>query len=335
MGENSKIQWTDHTYNPWRGCTKVSAGCAHCYAETLSKRNPAVLGHWGRGAERVLSADSYRNLPYRWNREAKAAGERRRVFALSLGDWLDDEVPLEFQFGLLCDIRDNDALDWLLLTKRPQNWRPLLQKVAARFRTEFVRRWLNGDAPQHVWLGVSIEDQQTADERIPWLLELPAVVRFVSYEPALGPVDLHRILVHEPTDENDPSVILDALTGHIAGPDDRIARLAWVIAGGESGPHARPAHPEWFRSVRDQCAAAGVPFFFKQHGEWLATEFSTLDQDELRGQMAWVNRDGQYVKRVRERDLLRGFEHVRRIGKRVAGRLLDGVEHNGFPEVRS
>lgn len=323
MGENSKIEWTDHTYNPWRGCRRVSAGCDHCYAERQGKRNPKVLGNWGEGAERVLSADAYRELPYKWNKAAKAEGVRRRVFALSLGDWLDDEVPPAFLFGLLSDIHDNDALDWLLLTKRPENWRTRLSTVLRYAPVEWISEWLDGKAPAHIWIGTSVENQAAADARILQLLQIPAALRFLSCEPLLGPVYLKQQNPDGfwPPNAPQPDV---AWLRHKDWPDDFdywTTGVNWVIVGGESGPHARPLHPEWARSLRDQCQAAHVPFFFKQWGEWIPRkplcELTTGDitEDITAGRIhRW--RDGQYAYRV---------------GKKVAGCLLDGREWKELP----
>lgn len=288
--ENSKIEWTDHSFNPWRGCTKVSPGCANCYAETLSHRNPAVLGQWGPGKPRVRAAAAMWRKPIKWNREAgfdeyhRLEGNKRqrvlglpeippdrpRVFCASLADWLDDEVPVEWLADLLGLIHDTPNLDWLLLTKRPQNWKPRLLAVYEHTQDHklaaFVNAWgARGEAPANVWIGTSVEDQQRADERIPHLLEIPARVRFLSCEPLLGAVDLR-----EPVQIGRRRVMEGILPTHVAGDVSTTFKgldgIHWVIAGGESGPHARPMHPDWARGLRDQCAAAGVAFFMKQMG---------------------------------------------------------------------
>lgn len=249
MGENSKIGWTHHTWNLWRGCTEVSPACDHCYARELAKRNPAVLGQWGRGAPRVLAADAYRRLPLKWNQQAAADGERRRVFALSMGDWLDDEVPESWLAELLDMVRQTPHLDWLLLTKRPQNWKRRLEQASQCFGPEnIVEDWLHGEAPHNVWIGTTVENQLWADYRIPQLLEIPARVRFLSCEPIVGEFDFSHV-----------SWIKWFRISH---------GLSWVIAGGESGHHARAMKPEWIRNLRDECKTADMPFFFKQWGEW-------------------------------------------------------------------
>lgn len=232
MGQTTGIEWTDHSFNPWRGCTKVSAGCEHCYAETLSKRNPKTLGTWGPRGVRVVAAESYWRQPLKWNREAEAAGERRRVFCASLADVFEDwtgpivhggnhrpaevaitadavfdeagprQLTMQDLRRRLFQLIDNTfQLDWLLLTKRPENIRRL---IPGRAR---CAAWPDCTHPQceadhfyaNVWLGISVEDQATADERVPILLDTPAAVRFVSCEPMLSMIDLSEYLGHKET----------------------------------------------------------------------------------------------------------------------------------------
>lgn len=264
--KNSKIEWTDHTFNPWIGCTKVSPGCANCYAASLDHR----WGHdsWGPGKPRRRTSAANWKQPLKWDREAarerdayqQAARDgmvdelnlteprRPRVFCASLADWLDDEVPIAWLADLLDLIRRTPNLDWLLLTKRPQNW----YKRVSAVDSEFAESWIDcidmperGDIPPNIWVGTTVEDQARADERIPHLLRIPARVRFLSCEPLLGPVDFSRI----------PPVMEETIPG-----------IGWVICGGESGPKARPIDLAWARSLKDQCEASGVPFFMKQLG---------------------------------------------------------------------
>lgn len=318
--ENSKIEWCAHTFNMWRGCTKVSAGCANCYAETQSKRNLAVLGVWGPKGTRVVAAESQWKEPLRWQREAAAAGVRARVFCASFADVFEDwradmtdakarpllrcaecgqwraagytchgearTVPLTMAHvrrRLLRLIGDTPNLDWLLLTKRPENVlrlsREALSPELAIEEAEAVEPSVLdccefGEAFPNVWLGTSVEDQQVADARIPHLLGVPARVRFLSCEPLLGPVDLRSQL------ENDDvgfcnacgrTDLLDEVTGncrHCGDPRVREGRtlLSWVIVGGESGPRSRPMHREWADALVQQCRAAAVPVFVKQLG---------------------------------------------------------------------
>ena len=214
MSTATKIEWCDATFNPWIGCTKVSPGCAHCYAATLdSQRYSKNLGggtkvapvsHWGPGAPRHLTS-TWRD-PIKWNRQAAPdfagphpwfSGPRPRIFCASLADWLDSEVPLAWLSDLLALIRGTPHLDWLLLTKRPQNWRSRLQELAstqADIGSQIASEWLSGRPLPNIWVGTTTEDQARADERIPLLLQIPARVRFLSCEPMLGPVDLSSVL---------------------------------------------------------------------------------------------------------------------------------------------
>lgn len=321
MGANSKIEWTHHTFNPWRGCTKVSDGCKFCYAETMSGRNPSTLGVWGPRGTRVIAAESYWRQPRKWDAEAKAAGERRRVFCASLADvfegpetmpgaaWSDVEKSRQ---RLLALITETPHLDWLLLTKRPQN------------AVEFARPEWGDEWPHNVWLGTSVENQAAADERIPHLLNVPARVRFLSCEPLLGPVDLSPWIGPDVVDVS--SMSLEEFRAARAAQHRRVAarpRLHWVIVGGESGPKARPMHPEWARGLRDQCVAAGVAFHFKQWGEWVGgvgqeSMYISLQNGESMAGGVTTHAWG------------RGYVSDRR-GKAKAGRLLDGREWDELP----
>jgi protein gp37 len=273
---NSKIEWTDHTFNPWWGCMKVSDGCKHCYAETLDNRWKG--GHWGPGSTRRQMSESYWQQPLKWNKSALTARKPAKVFCASMADvfegHIDTKPHLERLFML---IRDTPLLIWQLLTKRPEN---IMKLIPESWRN----RW-----PDNVWIGTSIENQDTADSRIPHLLRVPAGVRFLSCEPLLGPVDLS--IVYGLYEYDDGKYATKVGSRWADSPD-------WVIAGGESGHGGRPMHPDWVRMIRDQCAAAEVPFFFKQWGEW--------------------GDDGGYMVRV---------------GKKMAGRILDGKEHNEFPTI--
>jgi len=297
MGQDSKIQWTTHTWNPWRGCTKVSPGCANCYAEAMSKRNPAVLGVWGDGGTRVVASESQWREPLKWDRAAKAAGERHRVFCASLADVFEDwdgqvvgsqggrllvdglgawrkesenvtgrdwdKLTLDHARDRLFDLIDaTPNLDWLLLTKRPENLDRMLPWTSAHAGQYRERVWPN------VWVGTTVENQEQADKRIPILLKIPAAVRFLSVEPMLGRVDLGKYLGFQHEDEigiENPDQSLPREQGvpfhdpWVRGPD-------WVICGGESGAKARNFNIHWARDLRDQCKAAGAPFFMKQLG---------------------------------------------------------------------
>ena len=225
MVENTKIEWTDHTFNPWTGCTRVSPGCDHCYAEAMSKRNPGAFGSWEPGARRKRTSMDYWNQPHRWNKAAGKAGNRQRVFCASMADVFDNQAPEEWREDMWEVVRATPHLDWLMLTKRPQN--------IARF---VPRDWDAGYA--NVWLGTTVEDMERARSRIPVLQAVPAAVRFLSCEPLLEGLDLAPWLAR--------------------------GGVHWVIGGGESGPGFRPIDAGWLRALRDQCAAAGTAFFAKQ-----------------------------------------------------------------------
>jgi protein gp37 len=334
--KESNIEWCDHTFNPWEGCTRVSPGCANCYAEARNSRwNGGKAPNWGPGAPRRLTSAANWRQPILWNREAEAEArtalregkpyQRPRVFCASLADWLDEEVPVKWRADLLDLIRQTPALDWLLLTKRPGNFMEFTASVAV-FAGEndnpqledWMDAWVaKGAAPANVWIGTTVEDQRRADERIPKLLEIPARVRFLSCEPLLGPVLLGS------RNMNVPSV----------GMVDRT--IDWVIAGGESGPKARPMHPAWPRGLRDQCAAAGVAFFFKQWGEWLPGEVTESSGTGYRscadGGPIRIVQNVQQQNFGTHPDRFSGSLTTIRVGKNAAGRLLDGVEHNEFP----
>lgn len=237
MAEKSEIAWTDSTFNGWIGCTKVSPACDHCYAESLSKRWMGVK--WGPGEERRRTTASNWRKPVKWNREAEATGVRRRVFCASLADVFDAEVPEHWFTDLLKLIDDTPHLDWQLLTKRP--------KIA--------RKRMPDQPRANIWLGTTVENQEMAAVRIPHVLETPAVIRFLSMEPLLGPVDLFRV--------NSGQFHFNALSKK-EGLAYRTTGIDWVICGGESGHGARTMPVEWAKGIQQQCATAWVPFFMKQ-----------------------------------------------------------------------
>ena len=227
--ENSKIAWTYHSFNPWIGCQKVSPGCDHCYAERdWDHRFHHVK--WGPHGQRKQTTDGTWQGPIRWNCEAGITGERFRVFCASVADWLDNKVPRSWRDDLAQVIHDTPNLDWLMLTKRIENF----DKLAP---------WRRYDVPSHVWIGVTCENQEWFDRRYRHLDDIDAI-RFISYEPALGPLKIGA------------------------------ARPDWVICGGEFGPGARPMKPKWARRLRDECADLDIAFFLKQigsdHSRWPA-----------------------------------------------------------------
>lgn len=277
MGENSGIQWTTHTFNPWVGCQRVSPGCTNCYAEAYDKRvgglpknqrkDPAVAElRWGPKAPRVRTSLANWRKPIAWNEAAELAGERHRVFCASISDVFEEHETIDarWRLELFSLIRQAPRLDWLLLTKRPEAITRVLESVLALSactpagRRDYVSsddgfvatrlwvaQWLSGKAPANVWLGTTVEDQQRADERIPELLKVPATVRFLSMEPLLEAVNITRVL----------RTIDDA------------ARVDWVIIGGESGGNARPFMIDWARDLVRQARNCGAAPFVKQLGE--------------------------------------------------------------------
>lgn len=395
--KDTKIEWCDMTFNPWEGCAKVSPGCANCYAEARNRRFGG--GNWGPGAPRRRTGESNWRSPMNWNaaasdlrekfRQCPACGYRGffdhgcpnddcagfhvgevvrpRVFCASLADWLDPEVPIEWLADLLDLIRRTPHLDWLLLTKRPGNWRARIMDAEVLTDNRELREWLGlwrlsrepggPQPPTNVWIGTSVEDQQRADERIPALLRIPARVRFLSCEPLLGPVDLRRWTEEglecsgcswagsegqSPGEKNYPDTHPEDSEfecpdcgepcGHtpifelLGGRDG----VHWVVCGGESGPKARPMHPDWARALRDECRASEVPFFFKQWGEWCPADAGNVD--EARSDH-FLERDGTDSTEWTIDRHSNGTAHMVLIVKKRSGRLLDGREWSEFPEV--
>lgn len=371
MSAETKIEWCDSTFNPVIGCNGISPGCDDCYA---ARSTPArVHGiKWGAGQPRRRTAKANWKLPERWDREpfvecrtcgwrgtrshsiATEIGQcfecgephkpaRRRVFCASLADWLDNEWPIEWLVDLLGLIRRTPNLDWLLLTKRIGNWRSRLEAAAdatvgrQMALNQWITQWLYARTPPpNVWLGATVINQVEADRDLPKLLAVPARVRFLSIEPMLGTIDLTRIPVGGGAGRWEGDEIITANVMKRA--DAAMPRLHWIIAGGESGPHARPSHPDWYRSLRDQCEAAGVPFLFKQWGEWGPADdieaygrarhgwWEAAPEDGGAPRHEWP--DGQVIQGL---ELLSTRTESFRVGKKVAGRLLDGIEHNAFP----
>lgn len=279
MAKNSAIEWTHHTFNPWWGCTKVSPGCKHCYAETWAKRLGALL--WGARAPRRQFSDAHWRQPLAWN-SAVPQGKRERVFCASMADVFEDrrdlDAPRERLWKL---IEATPRLDWLLLTKRPENVADL---------APYGDRW-----PDNVWVGTTAENQRWLDRRMLQLAAIPARVLFLSCEPLLGPVDFSNWLKLSKLGE--------------------LRMVDWVIAGGESGAHARPMNPDWARSIRDQCLAAGVRFHFKQYGNW--REVKPHEMNGYKVKMIHLS-DGSQIA-------------LANMGKKKSGRILDGRTWNELP----
>lgn len=321
MSEHTVISWCDSTWSPVWGCTEVSkaetggGGCDNCYARTLAHR----FGYGWNGAPMREFGNHHWAEPVRWNRRAQANGTRPRVFP-SMCDPLDKDWPagVRDRFWRLVDA--TPYLTWLILTKRIGNY------------ASYGPGAVIGRHPANVWLGATVVNQLEADRDIPKLLATPARVRFLSAEPLLGPVDLTAIrvpLAGESYTEGNVLAHKDSL--NLGAPR---AAIDWVICGGESGPQARPMHPDWVRSLRDQCAAAGVPFHFKQWGEHTSGELAAHPDYPGDGGAWRLDQMGRRwhdpMESLKPRDQWAPVKFTRP-GKAAAGRLLDGVEHNGFP----
>lgn len=310
MAETTTIEWTRNddgtpgrTWNPVTGCTKISAGCDNCYAETIAER---FRGHaaFPKGFDVQIRTDKV-NDPLKWRKAT-------RVFVNSMSDLFHAEVDQHWIADIFAVMAAARRHTFQLLTKRHGRMRSLLNDPAwvDEVRTRALSKGLSTSDWQwplpNLWLGVSVENQQWADIRVPALTQTPAVVRFLSCEPLLGPVDVSEWLGD--TDSDEPGMYRDG--------------IHWVIAGGESGRKARPMAPQWATSLRDQCAAADVPFFFKQWGEYAPTGYVVIGGTTKGTLLA-----GDPVD-----DLGHRIE-LARVGKKNAGRELDGRTHDEFPVV--
>ena len=352
----TKIEWTDETWNPVTGCSKVSQGCKHCYALREWPRlaaNPKATAYFGREFTDVAVHPERLMAPLRWTKP-------RKVFVNSMSDLFHEDVPFDFIDRVFAVMALSPQHIFQVLTKRPERMRDYMTEnghgrwgfVDGRARQIYTEQSgrpfppgeiLLGPLP-HVWLGVSVEDQSTADQRIPLLLQTPAAVRWISAEPLLGAVDLTRLSIFK---ADTLSRHTDALRGHSWDksaygeggtplPDDPPdhARLDWVVVGGESGPKARPTRPDWARGLRDQCAAAGVPFLFKQWGTW-APDWEGAETCEACGKTKFdaINSQGEcgHCGTSHWLPASKPLDTLRRVGKKAAGRLLDGALHDGYP----
>lgn len=349
---NTSIEWTDKTWNPIRGCTRVSEGCRHCYAEGVARRFSGP----GLAYEGLVRIDSA-GKPHEWNGHIKFVEahlldplkwkEPKRIFVNSMSDLFHENVRWEWINKIFAVMALCPQHTFQILTKRPEVMGQYISSIGNAIRD--ADKWfLQGAADEivdncatledHPWplpnvqLGVSCEDQTSADKRIPWLLRTPAAVRFLSCEPLLGEISLKRIRMPETFFGY---VDVDALTADryrnaqlvgFGGP-----RIDWVIAGGESGRGARPMHPDWARGLRDECQAAGTPFFFKQWGEWLP--IATPRMTARIGSTLLIHRDGATTP-ASWSDVMKTTGDpwaVQRAGKKAAGAMLDGREWREFP----
>jgi protein gp37 len=408
MGDRTGIEWTDATWNPLRGCSRVSAGCQHCYAETVAARfcgagqpYEGLIHEKTRGWNGTIKlVPEALQIPYRWARP-------RRIFVNSMSDLFHPDVPFEFIAAVFFIMSVTTRHTYQVLTKRPERMLEFFEWLARydgnddhvdfmfaaagalgqdKFHDLF---WHMTDAvyyaahtipeiaalpwePQesksrggydncgpgwpyaNVWLGVSVENQTAAEERIPLLLQCPAAVRWISAEPLLGPIDLQNIRWTE------TPIAVNALTPNLKGmfTGRSLPGLNWVVAGGESGTGARPMHPDWVRSLRDQCAAAGVPFLFKQWGSWRPIGDGTPEWSEslyrsrrkARGSQDQAAIDDIYGRVCTTNELVINVDGAAGpvdipnafrpgamltfdVGKKRAGRLLDGFLHDAYPPV--
>lgn len=338
MSVNSKIEWCDRTWSPWEGCQKVGPGCDHCYAEAMNhwlRRGE----NWGPGASRRTYGPDHWEKPLRWNARAHVMGLQLKVFP-SVCDPFDNAAPAGARaaFGRL--ILATPSLIWLLLTKRIGNAEAMLGEM------------FPGGAPGNVWLGATVVNQHEADRDIPKLLAIPVSLRFLSLEPLLGPVDLesvtwpgleaHRVDVlrggywnQAPYVVGAPAAALGTPKGGFTNHSDFPSTIDWVITGGESGRGARIAHPAWIRALRDQCAAADVPFLFKQWGQWRPGMGATNHQLDAARTGGWVSLEGAFHDGNDASAFRQGDEQMISVGKKLAGRTLDDVIHDGFPAASS
>lgn len=334
MKSTTKIEWANATINFWWGCTKISPACTHCYAETMSQmRSKTFFGftvEWGDGLPRGGRLLAAHDEAFKLNKRAIKLGIRPRVFANSMSDLLDEQVPIGWLGSMLHTIHFTPQLDWLLLTKRPENfftrletaWKWATNNEEPQAFCDWLRQWgMDGKPPLNVQIGITVEDQTRADQRIPLLLKIPAATRFLSMEPLLGPVSLRQWLGRC----GDPFCpCQDGLACHYEnsatspGIPRQPLRIHQIIVGGESGSKdSRPTHPDWIRSLRDQCTTAGIPFFFKQWGDWLPVGQSlAAGCPPTRKFKGFKFTDGGLMLRV---------------GKAAAGRKLDGIIHDGLP----
>ncbi|MEU5938653.1 phage Gp37/Gp68 family protein [Micromonospora sp. NPDC047548] len=329
MADKTAIEWTDATWNPVTGCTKVSPGCDHCYAETFAERFRGTPGHYFEQGFDLVARPAKLALPLRWKRP-------RRVFVNSMSDLFHDQVPTEYIAEVFAVMAAAHQHTFQLLTKRHGRMRALLNDPEFRTLVQCESPTLGHEGIditagnpwdtwplRNVWLGVSVEDQKRAGLRVPALIDTPAAVRWLSCEPLLGPVDL---------DLTDKDALVDG-------------GIDWVVVGGESGRQARPMHPDWARQLRDQCRAAGIPYFFKQWGEWapLGPLYDQADDDadgdEARMEAAALELAGTRVIEVeRTGYVVEGHQAadprtwlLARTGKQAAGRTLDAHTWDEYP----
>jgi protein gp37 len=292
----SKIEWTDATWNPVTGCSKISEGCKNCYAEKMATRFAGMNGYPKDDPFQVTFHKNRLNKPLHWRKP-------RMVFVCSMGDLFHEDVEFIVIAKIFGIMQSCPQHTFQVLTKRPERTAEFIKW----FRTEWLNKGAYPNEYKHVWLGTTIESQKHI-ERAYKLIEIPAAVHFISHEPSLGPLDLDLEVGAYQNENNTPlrKKLIDC--------------IQWVICGGESGPGARPMHPDWARSLRDQCQVADVPFFFKQWGEWAPEHSLDSSITPARG--------------FHKSHLFKNNQRVFKVGKKSTGRLLDGKEHNKYPVSR-
>jgi protein gp37 len=358
------IGWCHFTVNFWWGCAKVSPACAHCYAEFLSKIWSKGRATWGPNGARWIRTEAALSELRGYARLAKKTGQRFRIFINSMSDTFEDrrdlDAPRAALFAAALEPEIAEWLDLLLLTKRPEHvmnlvgtaminldasiptytvedeikiraylngklsdeeLKPLTKKYRRSDASLALGSWLERKPPANIWIGTTVENQEMADLRVPQLLAIPATVRFLSIEPQLGPIDLSPWLPDQDADRDTTAYY------HYLRPTDG---LHWVINGFESGPDARPGHPDWARSLRDQCFDADMPFYFKQWGEWVPFIPIRSAEYPKKAPVEHVMLNGT---KYTPENFSSSLQSMIRVGKKAAGRQLDGIEHNEFPTM--
>lgn len=326
MADKTAIEWTDATWNPVVGCSKVSEGCRNCYAMSVAHRNAAM------GSERYSGLTEKRPSGVEWNGTVRTVSQAldqplrwkrpRRIFVNSMSDLFHPDVSPFFIDRVFAVMETAEQHTFQILTKRPEVMLKYISLYDEHIRNTGYPQGFAGRFP-HVWLGVSVENQKTADERIPLLLQVPAAVRWLSMEPLLGPVNLSQFLRSY------------SIGSPGAAPTWR--SIDWVVVGGESGHRARPLHPHWVRSLRDQCKDARVPFLFKQWGEWKPINPQSSEDwcTNIEGPIAIMDSMGyrwEDEPMMPTADVINSCWELQKLGKKAAGRILDGRTWDEYPE---
>lgn len=311
MAEQTAIAWCDSTFNPWIGCSKMSPACDHCYAEVSTPARALGIA-WGPAAERRRTSQANWGQPLRWHARRgefeSTHNRRQRVFCASLADVFDNTVDPQWREDLFELIRATPSLDWLLLTKRIGN-------ASSMLPPDWGAGWRN------VWLGATVCDQAEADRDVPKLLSVPAAIHWLSVEPLLSRISLNPTWLCGDPFDTQPQPHLGS------------EQVDWIVVGGESGPNARPMHPIWPRILRDRCREARVPFLFKQHGEWLPAMDANSAQLDGSTSRHWLGQCG-HTYNANEPAMRSGYANMLRVGRKAAGRLLDGRQHDAYPTFR-